>query len=191
MNNSFDGARRFRVRYDTPIFNGVMVSASYGQNILSEGDDTDYYDVAIRWTGDIGDFEVRTALGYQWLDNPNADDTRRLAGSATLVHTPTGLNLAVSAGQQVDGANYVYTRAGWRTDIIEAGTTSVSADYYYGRDFLSEGARTENYGLYAVQSIELTSIDLYAGWRRFTYSDQLGGTYQDADGVLVGARFFF
>jgi hypothetical protein len=64
-------------------------------------------------------------------------------------------------------------------------------DYYYGRDFLSEGARTENYGLYAVQSIDSVSIDLYAGWRRFTYSDRLGGSYQDADGILIGARAFF
>jgi hypothetical protein len=34
-------------------------------------------------------------------------------------------------------------------------------------------------------------VDVYAGWRRFTYSDQLGGSYQDAEGILVGARFFF
>ncbi len=191
VNSNFNGARRFRIRYDTPTFNGLMISTSYGQNILTEGDDRHYYDAALRWTGDIGDFEVRSAVGYQWLDDPNGEDTRRLAGSATLVHTPTGLNLAVSAGQQVDGANYVYSRAGWRTDFIEAGTTSLSVDYYYGRDFLSDGARTINYGLYAVQTIDAASIDLYAGWRRFTYSDNSGGTYQDADGFLAGARFFF
>ncbi len=191
VNSNFNGARRFRVRYDTPVFNGFMVSTSYGQNILTEGDDTHYYDVALRWTGDVGDFEIRSAVGYQWLDDPNGENTRRLAGSAAIVHTPTGLNLAVSAGQQIDGANYIYTRAGWRTDFIDAGTTSLSADYYYGRDFLSDGARTINYGLYAVQTIDRASIDLYAGWRRFTYSDNLGGTYQDADGYLAGARFFF
>ena len=50
---------------------------------------------------------------------------------------------------------------------------------------------TENYGLYPVQTIDPVSIDLYAGWRRFTYNDNLGGSYQDADGVLIGARWFF
>jgi hypothetical protein len=191
VNNSFNGGRLFRIRYDTPIIEGVMLSSSYGQNVLVSGNDMKFYDVAIRWTGDIGDFAVRTAAGYQWRDDPNGDDVRRLAGSATLVHTPTGLNLAVSAGEEVGGADYVWTRAGWRTDFFAVGTTSLSVDYYYGRDFVSEGARTENYGLYAVQSIDSASIDVYAGWRRFTYSDRLGGNYQDADGILIGARTFF
>jgi hypothetical protein len=173
VNNSFDGARRFRLRYDTPTFSGVMLSTSYGQNVLTSGDDTDYYDVAIRWTGDVGGFSVRSGLGYQWLDDPNGENTRRLAGSVSVVHTPTGLNLAISAGEQIDGASYVWTRAGWQTDYFDA------------------GARTENYGIYAVQSFDDASLDLYAGWRRFTYSDRLGGSYQDADGVLIGARWFF
>ncbi len=34
VNNAFNGARRFRLRYDTPVVNGVMLSASYGQNVL-------------------------------------------------------------------------------------------------------------------------------------------------------------
>ena len=72
------------------------------------------------------------------------------------------------------------------------GITSLSADYYYGRDFLSDGAVTENYGLYAVNSLYLVSIDFYAGRRRFTYSKQSGTqTHQDADGILIGARWFF
>ena len=191
VNNGFNGARRFRLRYDTPVVQGVMLSASYGQNVLTESDDNDYYDVAIRWTGDIGDFAVRSAAGYQWIDNPDGDDIRRVAGSVSVVHAPTGLNLALSAGQQIDGANFVWTRAGWQKDFFDVGTTSLSVDYYNGSDFLSDGARTENYGLYAVQSFDDASLDVYAGWRRFTYSDLLGNSYQDADGILVGARFFF
>jgi Gram-negative porin len=191
VNSNFNGARRFRARYDTPVFGGVMLSTSYGQNILNEDDNTDYYDVAFRWTGDIGDFVVRTAAGYQWLDNPDADNTRRMAGSATVVHMPTGLNFALSAGEQIDGPNYIWARAGWRNNFFGVGATSLSVDYYHGRDFLSDDAKTENYGIYAVQSLDAVSIDLYAGLRKFTYSDQLGGTYQDAFGMLIGARFFF
>lgn len=191
VNDSFDGARRFRARYDTPVYHGVMLSTSYGRNILTEGDDIDYYDVALRWTGELGDVALRSAIGYQWLDNPDADNAERLAGSATLFHTPTGLNFAVSAGRQIGGAYYWWTRVGWRTDPFAFGTTSLSVDWYNGYDFLSDGARSENFGAYVVQSIDAASIDLYAGWRRFTYSDELGGSYQDADGVLLGARFFF
>ncbi len=82
-------------------------------------------------------------------------------------------------------------RAGWRTRFLAAGTTSLSIDYYDGSDFLSKGAKTENYGVYAVQDLDDLSLNLYFGWRRFKYSDQLGNTYQDADGILVGARWFF
>jgi hypothetical protein len=191
VNDSFDGARRFRLRYDTPVVSGFMFSTSYGQNVLVSADDNDYYDIAIRWTGDIGDFAIRSAAGYQWIDNPDGDDTERVAGSFTVVHTPTRLNFAFSAGEQIDGASYYWTRGGWQTDFFAAGTTSLSVDYYRGSDFLYDGARTENYGLYAVQTIDAASIDVYAGWRRFKYSDDLGDSYQDADGVLVGARWFF
>jgi hypothetical protein len=191
VNSNFNGARRFRARYDTPVYAGVMVSTSYGQNILTEGDNTHYYDVALRWTGDIGDFAVRTAAGYQWLDDPDGEDTRRLAGSATVVHTPTGVNFALSAGEQIDGASYFWVRAGLRRDFFDVGTTSLSVDYYSGYDFLSDGARTENYGVYAVQTFDAASVDVYAGVRMFTYSDNLGGSYQDAYGVLTGARFSF
>ena len=191
VNNSFDGARRFRARYDTPVVGGVMLSTSYGINILVEEDNTNYYDVAARWTGEIGDFAVRAAIGYQWLDNPDGKDTERLAGSGTIVHTPTGLNVALSAGQQIDGASYVWGRAGWRNQVFDVGATSLSVDYYNGWDFLTDGAETENYGVYGVQSIDALSIDVYGGVRKFTYDDDGPTSYQDAYGVLTGVRFFF
>jgi hypothetical protein len=191
VNNFFNGARRFRLRYDTPIFSGVMLSTSYGRNILVDADENSYYDVAVRWTGDVGDVSIRSAAGYQWIDPPDGETTERVAASATAFHNPTGLNLNVSLGRQIDGASFYWLRAGWRTDFWEAGTTSLSVDYYNGSDFLSDGARTENYGLYAVQSLDDLSLDLYAGWRRFSYSDTLGNSYQDANGLLIGARWYF
>jgi hypothetical protein len=191
VNAVLNGARRFRLRYDTPVMQGVTASASYGVNILTKEDENDYYDIALRWNGDLGEVAVRSAIGYQWIDNPTGSTVRRLAGSVSALHTPTGLNLAVSAGEVIDGESYVWTRAGWRTDLFAAGTTSLSVDYYRGRDFLSDGARTGHYGLYAVQTIDDASLDLYAGWRTFSYSDRTGTSYQGADGVLVGLRWAF
>jgi hypothetical protein len=191
VNSALDASRRFRLRYDTPVFSGVMLSASYGQNVLVTADENDYYEIAARWTGDLGDLAVRSALGYQWIDNPNGNLTRRLAGSFTLVHEPTGLNFALSAGNQYNGPSYYWARAGWQTDELSVGTTSLSIDYYNGTDFLSDGSRTENWGIYAVQDIDSLSLNLYAGWRTFTYSDTLGSGYQDATGVLAGVRWSF
>ena len=191
VNSALDASRRFRLRYDTPVFSGVMLSASYGQNVLVTADENDYYEIAVRWTGDLGDLAVRSALGYQWIDNPNGDLTRRLAGSFSLVHEPTGLNFALSAGNQYNGPSYYWARAGWQTDGLSVGTTSLSIDYYNGTDFLSDGSRTENWGIYAVQDIDSLSLNLYAGLRTFTYSDTLGSGYQDATGVLAGVRWSF
>jgi hypothetical protein len=191
VNSALDASRRFRLRYDTPVFSGVMLSASYGQNVLVTADENDYYEVAVRWTGDLGELAVRSALGYQWIDNPNGNLTRRLAGSFTLVHEPTGLNFALSAGNQYNGPSYYWMRAGWQTDGLSVGTTSLSIDYYNGTDFLSDGSKTENWGIYAVQDIDSLSLNLYAGWRTFTYSDTLGSGYQDATGVLAGVRWSF
>jgi len=84
-----------------------------------------------------------------------------------------------------------WIRAGWQSNFFKAGTTSLSVDYYNGSDFLSDGAKTENYGLYAVQTIDAASLDIYAGWRRLTYSDKIGNSYQDAAGLLLGIRFAF
>jgi len=123
VNSNFNGARRFRARYDTPVVGGVMLSTSIGKNILVDEDRTTYYDAAFRWTGEVGDFAIRAAAGYQWLDNPDGQDTRRVAGSMTVVHSPTGLNLAVSAGEQIDGAGYVWGRLGWRSTITSAATS--------------------------------------------------------------------
>jgi hypothetical protein len=192
VNSALDALRRFRARYDTPVFSGVMLSASYGQNVLVDADKNDYYDAAIRWTGTLGDVAVRSALGYQWIDPPGGGArTERLAGSVSLFHNPTGLNFALSAGDEKDGPDYYWARAGWRFKGLAAGTTSLSVDYYDGNDFLSKGAKTENYGVYAVQDIDAWSVNLYIGWRKFKYSDKLGNSYQDADGLLAGVRWYF
>jgi hypothetical protein len=191
VNAVLNGARRFRVRYDSPAMEGFVVSASYGVNVLQTTDENDYYDIALRWNGDLGDVAVRSAIGYQWIDNPDGDNVRRIAGSVSGLHGPTGLNLAFSAGEVIDGESYVWTRAGWRADLVPVGKTSLSVDYYRGRDFRTEGARTGHYGFYAVQSFDDASLDLYAGWRRFSYSDLTGTEYQDATGVLMGLRWAF
>jgi hypothetical protein len=191
VNSSLDPARRFRLRYDTPVFNGFMLSASVGKNVLVPEDENGYYEVAARWTGELGDLAVRSAVGYLWVDIPNADTTERLSGSVSVVHAKTGLNFALSAGSEDGGPSYYWVRAGWQTDALAAGTTSLSVDYYDGSDFRTDGARTENWGVYAVQDIDALSMNLYAGWREFTYSDRSATSYQDASGVLMGVRWAF
>lgn len=191
VNSAINGARRFRIRYDTPDYSGFVFSASYGVNVLVDTDDADYYDVALRWNGDAGDFTIQTALAYAEEVEPEGPDRERLSGSATLFHNPTGLNLNVAAGSLRDGPEFAWVRAGWRRDFFGVGTTSLSVDWYSGIDFLTQGSTTENYGIYAVQSFDDLSLDVYGGIRRFTYDDLSGRDYQGATGFLFGARWFF
>jgi hypothetical protein len=97
----------------------------------------------------------------------------------------------VAAGSRIDGPQYGYVKAGWRAGFIPQGKTSLFMDYYRGTDFLSDGAETETWGLGAVQSFDDLSLDVYAALLQFAYSDRSGTGYQDATGVLLGARWFF
>jgi hypothetical protein len=191
VNSSFNVARLFRIRYDTPSFSGVTLSTSYGINVLNENDDAEYADVAARWSGELGDMSVEAAIGYGWTFNEDADDDERVLGSITAYHNPTGLNLTMSGGSRIDGPQYGYIKGGWRADFIQQGKTSLFVDYYRGRDFVTEGSETETQGIGVVQSFDDLSLDVYGAIHHFGFSDRSGRSYQDATGLLLGARWFF
>lgn len=183
----YDGGRRFRVRYDTPKFSGFSVAMAYGQNILAEDDETDYYDIGLTWSGTQGEFELAAAVGYAWDDGE--ETTERYAGSFSMLHTPTGLNLSLSAGADPDGGSYGYAKAGWKGDLIAPGPTAFSIDYYDGSDIATDGSSSEAFGLSAVQNFTDMDLEIYLGYRAYSYDD--AASYQDADSFLFGARYKF
>jgi hypothetical protein len=183
----FDGGRRFRIRYDTPKLGGVSIAVAYGQNILAEDDDTDYYDVGLTWSGTQGDLEIAAAVGYAWDDGD--ETTERYAGSFSMLHTPTGLNLSLSAGADPDAGSYGYAKAGWKGNLIAPGPTAFSIDYYDGNDIATDGSSSEAYGLSAVQTFTEIDLEVYLGYRAYSYDD--AASYLDADSFLFGARYKF
>jgi hypothetical protein len=183
----YDGGRRFRIRYDTPKFSGFSVAVAYGQNILAEDDDTDYYDIGLTWSGTQGDMELAAAVGYAW--DAGETDSERYAGSFSMLHTPTGLNLSLSAGADPDGGSYGYAKAGWKGDLIAPGPTAFSIDYYDGNDIANDDSSSEAFGLSAVQAFTEIDLELYMGYQAYSYDDT--AAYQDADSFLFGARYKF
>jgi hypothetical protein len=183
----FDGGRRFRIRYDTPEFSGFSIAAAYGQNILAEDDDTDYYDIGLVWSGTQGDFELAAAAGYAWDDGDTTNE--RYAGSFSMLHTPTGLNLSLSAGADPDGGSYGYAKAGWKGELIAPGPSAFSIDYYDGDDLATDNSSSEAFGLSAVQTFTDLDLEVYLGYRSYSYDD--AASYQDADSFLFGARYKF
>lgn len=184
----FDGGRRFRVRYDTPASSGLTFAIAYGRNILAEDDDTDYWDIGLTRSGTHGDLELAAAAGYAWDDGETT--TERFAGSFSMLHVPTGLNLSVAAGADPDGGSYYYAKAGWKGDLIPQGTTAISIDYYDGDDLGADNASSEAIGISAVQTFTGIDLEVYLGYRAYSYDDDMA-SYQDAESILFGGRYRF
>lgn len=182
--SNLDGNSRIeRIRYDTPSYKGITASFSLGQD--------DQEDIALRYRGDYGDYNVAAAISY---NTTNSRD--RLNGSVSALHKPTGISLTFASGNDdLDGSTrdpgFNYVKVGYQTkDLVPWGRTSFAIDYYDGSDIGSAGSDSESIGLFAVQNLDRFDTELYAGYR--TYSvDAPGETFQDLDGFLIGARFRF
>ncbi len=185
--SAFDGARRFRFRYDTPRFNGFQVAISGGREILASGNDDEFYDLGLRYDKDYGDYEVAGRLGYSWRGSAE----ELLVGSAALLHKPTGLSLSVASGSQQKGdASYVYVKAGLQRDWWSFGRTHLSIDVYEGDDFNVAGSSSSSVGLAAVQKIDKYNLEIYASHRIYDYRDGAINA-EDLDVTFVGARWRF
>ena len=88
--NPFDGSRKNTVRYISPELGGFVMSAAW-----IGGDDD--FDVALRYAGEFGAMRVAAGIGYRREQissiNLPTDDRRFWGGSASVMHTPTGLFL--------------------------------------------------------------------------------------------------
>lgn len=184
---SFDGARRFRARYDTPAWQGITLSASGGEEVLRDGDENEYYDLAARYAGDYGEVKVDARLGYSWVSGGE----ELLMGSVAALHVPSGVSLAFSSGEQQTGDDsYAYAKLGWLRDWFDAGTTALSIDFYEGSNYAVTGSESSSVGVAAVQKIDAYDLEVYAAFRTHEL-DNAGAAYADIDVFALGARWRF
>ncbi|MGL4395529.1 MAG: porin [Hyphomicrobium sp.] len=146
-----EGHRWNIVRYDTPSFNGVTLSASWGE------DDTK--DAAIRYTGEGLGFKLAAAAGIAaWTDGrpgnqrgcakPKATpdlDCWEIGGSASLLHVASGLfiNAATGFGRDNnmktlyggrdvdDTATFAYLVGGIEQPWLSVGKTTLFSHYWH------------------------------------------------------------
>ncbi len=112
FNNSTDGdsGRRNIVRYDSPVFAGFNIAASWGED--------DIWDMALIYKTHFGDFDFNARAGYgasgdgvasACHDSTSAPDNAISCEwwgvSAFIQHTPTGLYAFAGYGDQNDGSN--------------------------------------------------------------------------------------
>lgn len=188
---NLQGTRRMRLRYDTPNFNGFTFSVAAGQNVLSNSDNNNYADAAIRYENDFGDMKVGAGLGYtyQVSQNDSTDNTEAVMGSVSVLHKPSGINGTLATGEYLDGGTYVYAKLGWIGDFWSQGTTSIAAEYYTSSDIGLTGSG-DSWGIMAVQALKDLNTEVYMGYRQYAL-DASGTSYQDSDSFMVGARWKF
>ncbi len=188
--SGLDGGRRGRVRYDTPAFANFTLSVAAGQEVLSETNDDNYYDVALTYDREFEAFNVKGGIGYSHRDRDNDPDDKDTSGSLSVLHKASGISVTVAGGSRHDGGSYWYGKLGSDADIWDIGTTSLAADYYDGSDFVSDGSDTKIYGFGINQDLDQYNTQIYAGYRSIDF-DERGEDYQDIDSYILGARWKF
>lgn len=185
--SSFDGGRRFRLRYDTPSFSGLRLTASGGGEVLVSGNDAEYYALGARYAQDYGAIKVDGRVAYGF--NGTASDT--VIGSTSLRHQPSGISLTGAAGRRIDDdARYGYLKVGVERSYLSVGSTAVSLDLYRGDDFAIAGSSSGSVGLTLVQDIDAYSVEAFATYRRYDF-DAPDAEYRDIDVLFAGARWSF
>jgi len=194
--SNFDGARRGRVRYDTPSFSGFSAGIAYGQNILSSSDDDDYFDIGVRYeTTFTGGVEFAAALAYAVRSrDDNSGDRKDTIGSASVL-LPSGFGFTFAAGTRDDesaGAsdpNFWYGKLSYEGDWVSWGKTGIGIDYYDGSDFNSDGSSTKSWGIALVQKIDAINTDAYLKFRSHDFDD--GTSFDKNEAWVLGARWRF
>lgn len=191
----FDGSRANLVRYDSPVFAGAMLSASWANGSF---DTDDVWDVAIKWQGEGAGFKATAGVGYREgiavpsignIGSNAIGDHKALSGSASVMHVDSGLFLTAAAGK-VDVANVDLTA--WHLQGgIERKWSSLGATTIYGEyaDSDLEILNLSYAGAGVVQHIDAAAMDLYLSARR--YEVDLGGGEGDATVIIGGARVQF
>lgn len=188
----FDGTRANLVRYDTPVFGGFWVSASW----TAGADDADSFDIALRYAGEFSGFRLAAGVGYRdGLVIPGVgilgvtDQVTVISGSASLMHVPSGLFANVAAGQlEVDGFDGDLTgyhgQAGLEQKFFSVGKTTIFAELMNAQiDGVDD--ELDLWGGGIVQAFDAAAFELFFNARQIEVGDD------DALVGMAGGRIKF
>ena len=187
---NFDGGRRTRVRYDTKPYRGFTVSASIGEQTLSNYIKTQDSDVVLRYDADFPKFTIAAAGGYTWINRKTAANDRTIIGSFSIEHKATGISFTTSSGTRNTQGNYRYFKLGYKAEFPRTGPFSVSVDYYGANNMAIDGSRSESFGVGILKRLSNPRIEAYLGLRTYRFTEP-SARYQDASSAMFGARWKF
>lgn len=171
------------IRYDTPTIAGFTISAAWGED--------DLWDVALTYEKELGAFEVAAAIAY--TENRDNDDDGpldhdTLAGSVSVLHTATGLNLTFAAGEREfndnpdrSDADFYYVKAGIFKRFNSLGKTAIYGEFGQYNDMFYDdgdvavalsgagsvifGSEAKVWGFGLVQYIDAAAMQVYIAYR--------------------------
>jgi predicted porin len=146
-----EGHRLAAVRYDTPVIAGFTASASWGED--------DFWDAALRYTGEFSGFKFAAAAGYaEWADGNGSPrgcaviasspdvDCQDFGLSASIMHLTSGLfatggfgsrndnnvrALYGSAAGVSDTQDFYFVQAGIEQKWFSIGKTTIFGEYWH------------------------------------------------------------
>ncbi len=183
---NFDGlSRKSRLRYDTPAFHGFKLAGS----LVSD----QRWDASLWWGVQGHGLKAAAALA---LSEPNESGAGMIvAGSVSVLHESSGLNLTLSAGMQDrddqgDPSN-LWAKLGWLTTISDLGPTAFGLDY--NRTVNLPTGRDDGYsvGAAVVQQVADYGTELYLQYRLYSLDRAAAPSVADLNVVTGGARVKF
>jgi predicted porin len=219
-NTPGQGGRRNVVKYDTPVFAGFSVSASWGED--------DMWDTALSYSGEVGDFKLVGKAGYG--ESSDNNDTGSCVGTfgthctwwgvaGTVMHKPTGLFVYGAYGEHTDDdiqaatvataedTNTMwYVQAGIERKFIPLGKTTIFGEYRQDDVGRPEANRTvagltvaeasvDFWAAGIVQTIDAAAMDIYLIYRHadgdVTSTTNVKTNLDDFDMLIAGAKINF
>ena len=206
--DDFDGQRDDRIRYDSPVWNGLSAGGSVAQG--------GYFDAGLRYAGSLSG--VRVAAGLAYVNNqstlPSTQSQngtnpaisvfgQRVVGSAAVL-LPNGLNFLVSGGwgqhyggcctaaliARNDGYTY-FVRAGYQARIFGFGPSNFAVQGGQTFNRINDGDVASRYGVTFNQQVIARGLEVYAGYERLTLRRSGPSEYAPADIGLIGTRLQF
>ena len=210
-----DGLPRNVVRYDSPVFAGFMVSASWGED--------DIWAVAGKYAAEFSGFKLAAVATYsettdQAIGGPAVGGALEyLQASAFLHHVPSGLWGQVAWGhldQSVNPDDFpetdaYYVKSGVRLKVNSLGATIPYGEYLYGTDGalivndngtagnaaddvtrVVEDSESTFWGFGVVQEIDAAAMSVWLRYRSHEV-DVPGVDTKDLDTVVFGGFINF
>lgn len=202
------------VAYISPTIAGFTLAAAWADldDDATGSSGMDAWDIALRYANEFGPIRIAAGIGYNTVDNNTNDlgndvDGANVMGSVTMMHTPTGLNIAFAAGKEIDGGlasddtvdtadrQFWHVEGGISQNFFGPGKTSIYGEYgSYDDDTASTATNdptTVMWGLGLVQNFDSAATELYIAYRHWEDNDTPTTSDGEVSQILAGMRIKF